>query len=207
MVRDAWEVLSFRSLPAGPRLQDLRRSRGYVQQLAGFQPGTVHAPAGIMDRANHYSKLFVWKVADHIRQEVFTLTSRPRFARDIRAQGQADDAANSICRNIAEGFACETHKDFARYLGYARRSLNELRDAVRGAMLKGYINARDVQPIERRAFHLRRGLSRFIAYLKATPTDNRMTAHGGRRRRKASSLPRRKPSRDRNSKQGPVDER
>jgi four helix bundle protein len=77
------------------------------------------------------------------------LTARPTFARDFKAQQQADDAVNSICRNIAEGFACETHKDFARYLGYSRRSLNELRDAMRGAMLKGYISAQDLVPIER----------------------------------------------------------
>ena len=160
-----------------------------------------------MERVNHYSKLFVWRVGDQIRQEVFRLTSRPQFARDIKAQGQADDAVNSICRNIAEGFACETHKDFARYLGYSRRSLNELRDVLRGAMMKGYINAQDLSPIDRRAFHLRRGLNRFIAYLKATPDDNSMTAHGERRRRKTRSLPRRKQSRDRNSKQEPVDER
>jgi len=86
-----------------------------------------------MEPVNHYSKLFVWKVGDQIRQDVAKLTSRPAFARDLKAQGQADDAANSICRNIAEGFACDTHKDFARYLGYSRRSLNELRDAMRGA--------------------------------------------------------------------------
>ena len=63
-----------------------------------------------MEAVNHYTKLFVWKVGDQIRQEVAGLTSRPAFARDRKAQSQADDAANSICRNIAEGFACETHK-------------------------------------------------------------------------------------------------
>jgi four helix bundle protein len=144
-----------------------------------------------MEKVDHYSKLFVWKVGDQIRTDVFQLTSRPKFARDFKAREQADDAANSICRNIAEGFACATHKDFARYLGYSRGSLNELRDAMRGAMQKRYVSWEDVAPIERRAFHLRRALTRFIAYLKATPDDNSATAHGGGRKRKRSS-PRRK---------------
>ena len=154
-----------------------------------------------MEPVNHYTKLFVWKVGDQIRQDIARLTSRPAFARDRKAQSQADDAANSICRNVAEGFACETHKDFARYLGYSRRSLNELRDAMRGAMVKGYISGKDLQPIDRRGFHLRRALSHFIAYLKATPDENRMTAHGGgrmqergssRRRSRSSKPPKRK---------------
>ena len=147
-----------------------------------------------MESVNHYTKLFVWKVGDQIRQDVAKLTSRPAFARDVKARGQADDAANSICRNIAEGFACETHKEFARYLSYSRRSLNELRDAMRGAMIKGYISGKDLQPIDRRAFHLRRALTNFIAYLKATPDDNRMTAHGGARAQKRASSPRRNKS-------------
>ncbi|HEY7190181.1 MAG TPA: four helix bundle protein [Vicinamibacterales bacterium] len=160
-----------------------------------------------MESVNHYTKLFVWKVGDQIRQDVAELTSRPAFARDLKARSQADDAANSICRNIAEGFACETHKDFARYLGYSRRSLNELRDAMRGAMVKGYISGRDLQPIDRRAFHLRRALTNFIAYLKATPDDNRMTAHGGKRPRKAGSSRRRKRASDWSPEPKRVDER
>jgi four helix bundle protein len=87
-----------------------------------------------MDGARHYTELAVWRIGDQLRTEVFKLTGRPKFARDFRAQEQADDAVNSICRNIAEGFACETHGEFARYLSYSRRSLKRFatRCEVRG---------------------------------------------------------------------------
>ena len=62
---------------------------------------------------------------------------------DIRAaeisailKSQIEGAVNSVCRNIAEGFGCGTHAEFARFLGISRRSLNELQDALRGALLK-----------------------------------------------------------------------
>ena len=140
-----------------------------------------------MDGARHYTELAVWRIGDQLRTAVFTLTGRPRFARDFRAQEQADDAVNSICRNIAEGFACETHAEFARYLSYSRRSLNEIRDAMRGARQKGYVNAADLKEFQRLAFHLRPALNRFIAFLRATPDAK--NNHGTRRHERPRATP------------------
>jgi four helix bundle protein len=94
--------------------------------------------------ARHYSELRVWKLADALRVDVFSLTSRPAFAKDLKAKGQADDAISSVCRNIAEGFGCGTHAEFARFLEYSRRSINEVQDAMRGAHLQNYVNAEEV---------------------------------------------------------------
>ena len=66
------------------------------------------------------------------------MTGKPAFARNLKAKTQAEDAADSVCRNIAEGFGCETHREFARFLEISRRSLNELHDALRSSELKGY---------------------------------------------------------------------
>jgi four helix bundle protein len=126
-----------------------------------------------MRPARHYSELIVWQLADEIRQEVFKLTKRPRFARDFKAQGQADDAINSVCRNIAEGFACETHGEFATFLVYSVRSLNEIQDAMRGAEEKGYVNTDEVAPILQLFKRLFPALGRFIAYLRRTPNRRR----------------------------------
>jgi len=123
--------------------------------------------------ARHFSQLRVWKLADELRAEVFTLTARPKFARDFKAQGQADDAINSVCRNIAEGFGCGTHAEFANYLVFSRRSLNEVQDALRGARMKGYVGVDDLQRVLNLARRLHPALSRFIAYLRRTPDPNR----------------------------------
>ena len=122
-----------------------------------------------MAPVRHYSDLTVWKLADELRVEVFRLTARPRFAHDLKGRGQADDAINSVCRNIAEGFACESHAEFARFLSFSRRSLNEVQDAMRGAYLKGYISSTDLEAIRRLAVRLYPALSRFMAYLRRTP--------------------------------------
>jgi four helix bundle protein len=122
-----------------------------------------------MRGARHFSELTVWKLADELRVETLKLTSRPEFARNWKAQTQADDAVNSICRNIAEGFGCESHGQFAWYLRIARRSLNELQDAFRGAEQKGYVTSSDRAPSRALTRRLYPALKRFIAYLDSTP--------------------------------------
>lgn len=122
-----------------------------------------------MRGARHYSELTVWKLADELRVETFKLTGQPAFARDLKARTQADDAANSVCRNIAEGFGSETHGQFAWYLRVSRRSLNELQDAFRGAEQKGYVTSNDRVPISALMRRLYPALSRLIAYLDSTP--------------------------------------
>jgi four helix bundle protein len=128
-----------------------------------------------MRPARHYSELIVWQLADEIRRDVFKLTKRPPFARDFKAQGQADDAINSVCRNIAEGFACETHGEFATFLVYSVRSLNEVQDAMRGAEEKGYADAKDLALIRQLFKRLFPALGRFIAYLRRTRNRRRNT--------------------------------
>jgi four helix bundle protein len=126
-----------------------------------------------MAGARHYSQLRVWKLADELRAVVFGLTAQPKFARDFKAQQQADDAINSVCRNIAEGFGCGTHAEFANFLVYSRRSLNEVRDAIRGARMKEYVTADELQRVSDLVHRLHPALSRFIGYLRRTPDPKR----------------------------------
>jgi four helix bundle protein len=122
-----------------------------------------------MRGARHYTELTVWKLADELRVETLMLTNRRAFARNLKAQTQAEDAVNSICRNTAEGFGCESHGQFAWFLRIARRSLNELQDACRGAEQKGYVTSSDLEPIRALTRRLYPALNRFIAYLDSTP--------------------------------------
>ena len=138
-----------------------------------------------MKAARHFSQLIVWKLAEEIRIEVFKLTAKPLFAADLRARSQAEDAANSVCRNIAEGFGCETHAEFARFLEIARRSLNELQDILHGAQLKGYVNPTELASIRQLSNRIYPAFSRLLAYLRNTPnprkarygTDKKHTSH------------------------------
>ena len=118
--------------------------------------------------AKHVSELVVWQLADGMRRHVFSWTERAPFAKDFKAKGQIDDAVNSVCRNVSEGFG-GTHKEFANYLRIARRSLNEVLDCTRAAQMKRYINASQASEVYRLARRLVPALKEFIAYLERTP--------------------------------------
>jgi len=132
-----------------------------------------------MAPVTHYSQLIVWKLAEEIRIKVFELTAKPLFAEDFKAKRQGEDAANSVCRNIAEGFGCETHAEFARFLEISRRSLNEVHDVLHGAQLKEYVTASELAPISL-SNRIYPAFSRLLAYLRSTPTPRRAGRRTGR---------------------------
>ena len=133
-----------------------------------------------MAPVTHYSRLIVWKLAEEIRIKVFELTAKPLFAEDFKAKRQGEDAANSVCRNIAEGFGCETHAEFARFLEISRRSLNEVHDVLHGAQLKEYVTASELAPIRSLSNRIYPAFSRLLAYLRSTPTPRRAGRRTGR---------------------------
>jgi four helix bundle protein len=125
-----------------------------------------------MAGARHFTQLVCWQLADALRGETFKLTRRQPFGGDFRHRSQTEDAIDSVCRNIAEGFGCASHTEFARYLEISRRSLNEVQDCIRSARLKGYVSPEESAGIEKLARRLYPALNRFIAYLPRTPGNN-----------------------------------
>jgi four helix bundle protein len=130
-----------------------------------------------MPGAKHFSQLTVWQLADALRVEVLKVTRGPFCATDWKYRSQLEDAIDSVCRNIAEGFGADTHAQFAWFLRISRRSLNEVSDALRSALLKRYATATALAP----AFDLRRrlvpALNNFIAYLDRTPNIRQRPTH------------------------------
>ena len=98
-----------------------------------------------MAGARHFTELIVWQLADQHRVEVFALTERSSLRQDYQLRSHIDDAADSVCRNIAEGVVSESHREFARFLRIARRSLNEVQDGFRSAQIKRHIVEDDVR--------------------------------------------------------------
>lgn len=122
-----------------------------------------------MAGARHFTQLVCWQLADALRVEVLAFTRQDAFRRDLRHKSQTEDAIDSVCRNIAEGFGCSSHREFARYLEISRRSLNELQDSIRSATLKGYIGGNESAAAYKLAKRLYPALNRLIAYLRRTP--------------------------------------
>jgi four helix bundle protein len=127
-----------------------------------------------MAGARHFTELVSWQLADEIRTAVYPLTERPVFARDTRLRAQTDDAIESVCRNIAEGFGCESHAEFHRYLVIARRSLNELFDSLRAAEIKRHVTTQDlvtIRALGRRLYPAMAGLMRHLRHPSPLPNS------------------------------------
>ena len=123
-------------------------------------------------RARHYTELIVWQLADEIRRQVFAWTSREPLSREHKRRAQFEDAIDSVCRNVSEGFP-GTHAEFAWFLEVARRSLNEVSDCLRSAQLKGFISESEAAPVYAKSRRLHRGIARLIDHLRRTPDPPR----------------------------------
>ena len=95
--------------------------------------------------ARHFRELIVWQLSEKLRVEVLRFTARPCFQRDFKLRAQLEDAIDSVCRNVAEGFG-GTNPQFAWFLRVSRRSLNEVQDELHSARLKGYVTNADLIP-------------------------------------------------------------
>ena len=130
-----------------------------------------------MAGARHFTELIVWQLADQLRIEVFQLTKRRRFHADLKLRSQLDDAADSACRNIAEGFG-GTDPEFANFLRIARRSLNEVQDGFRSAWLKGYVSEADLLPARSLLRRIFPALSSLLRHLNRRNALNRSRRQG-----------------------------
>ena len=92
--------------------------------------------------------LRAWQQADAVRRRIIELCVRPDVKRDFAFCGQADRAAASACRNLAEGFTRYRHPDFARFVTIARASLGELRDSLDEALAKGYLDTPQFESLD-----------------------------------------------------------
>ena len=73
------------------------------------------------------------------------MTERTRVRADLKLRSQLDDAADSVCRNIAEGFGCQ--------------------DGFRSAMLKRYVTEEDLEAATRLQRRFYKAMSAFLRHL------------------------------------------
>jgi four helix bundle protein len=89
----------------------------------------------------HFEDLVAWRLARTLSNEVFAETEHGPASRDFKFRDQIRDSAASARRNIAEGFGLFRPTDFARFLGYAKGSLQETRDSLIEGRDRGYFTA------------------------------------------------------------------
>ena len=80
-----------------------------------------------------------WQEARKLVQMVYKLTTAGALAKDFGLRDQIQRASVSAMTNIAEGFDCESKAEFARFLGFARRSAVEVQSLLYTAFDLTYI--------------------------------------------------------------------
>ncbi len=86
-----------------------------------------------------------WQEARTLVRQVYALSRAGEFAKDFGLSDQIQRAAVSVMTNIAEGFDCESKKEFARFLGIARRSAVEVQSLLYAALDLDYISEEEFQ--------------------------------------------------------------
>ena len=86
-----------------------------------------------------FEEIKAWQEARVLTKQIYALSGIGLFAADRGLRDQIQRAAVSAMTNIAEGFDCDSQKEFARFLAIARRSAVEVQSLLYVALDVGYI--------------------------------------------------------------------
>ena len=81
-----------------------------------------------------------WKLGRKLANLIYDFTTRAPFSNDFGLRDQIQRAAGSVMHNIAEGFDAGSNPEFARFLGYSKRSCTEVQSELYLALDRGYIS-------------------------------------------------------------------
>ena len=88
-----------------------------------------------------FEDIQAWQEARILTKQVYMLTKEGLLSKDFGLRDQIQRAAVSVMANIAEGFDCDSHAEFARFLGFARRSAVEVQSLLYAALDAGYVTS------------------------------------------------------------------
>ncbi|MEM8486232.1 MAG: four helix bundle protein [Bacteroidota bacterium] len=98
-----------------------------------------------MARLQRFQDLFAWQVARKLTRSVYMLTANTDFVSDKGLKSQIQRAAVSTMRNIAEGYARGTTKQFSHFRDISRGSAAEVQSLSYVAKDLNYINAAEFE--------------------------------------------------------------
>ena len=119
-----------------------------------------------MTTITRFEDIQAWQEARLLSKQIYNLSSAGTFAKDYGLRDQIQRAAISIMANIAEGFDCDSHVEFGRLLGYAKRSVVEVQSLLYAAYDLGYINEVSFRECFDQAVKTKALIGGFIHFLK-----------------------------------------
>lgn len=128
-----------------------------------------------------FRDLRCWQLADELRREVHAICARPAVARDRRFCTSFTDAAGSVCRNLAEGFARYESAEIVQFFRYALASRAEVQDHLDESRLREFVDAAEHQRLSDLSAHTKAATLKFMKFHKErVQARRRKTAPGHR---------------------------
>jgi four helix bundle protein len=105
-----------------------------------------------------FEDLVVWQKARVLTNEIYKITKKPEFSKDLGLKDQIQRASVSIMSNIAEGFERGSKEEFIQFLYISRGSCGEVRTQLYVAKDQNYITEEEFQKlaveVSRLIYHL-----------------------------------------------------
>jgi four helix bundle protein len=112
--------------------------------------------------AREAKDLHCWRLADALRTEVLLLCGRKEIANDQRFCTGFREAAGSVCRNLAEGFARYESGEIVQFFRYALGSLAEVKDYLNECKGRGAIDAAELARLADQCDHAKATTTKFM---------------------------------------------
>ena len=116
-----------------------------------------------MEFAENIEDLWTWERAREVANAVYDAFGK---CREFDFRNQIQSAATSVMNNIAEGFERRTKKDFAHFLDLAKGSAGEVRSMLYLGEDRGYITAKDGEPLRADYKELSKSIGALAASLR-----------------------------------------
>jgi four helix bundle protein len=122
-----------------------------------------------MPTIQRFEDIEAWKTARELTKLIYRYSNEGSFTRDFGLRDQMRRAPVSVFSNIAEGFEGRTKMMFIDNLGRAKGSAGELRAQAYLALDAGCFDESRFQEITALVEKDSRQVTRFMAYLTASP--------------------------------------
>jgi len=113
-----------------------------------------------------FEDLVVWQKARVLTNEIYKITKKPEFSKDLGLKDQIQRASVSIMSNIAEGFERGPKEEFIQFLYISRGSCGEVRTQLYVAKDQNYITEEEFQKLQKLAVEVSRLIYHLIESVK-----------------------------------------
>lgn len=119
-----------------------------------------------MGKAQKFEDLTIFQKARELCKEVYAITKKGEFHKDVRFVQQIHASAGSVMDNIAEGFERDGNKEFINFLYIAKGSCGEVRSQIIRASDVGFIDNDTATKLYNDCLNLSKSISKFISSLR-----------------------------------------